>query len=70
MVPLPSLTTDEAISKQDWAIILQAKEAINKVIEEQRVQGVVKGSWKQIFKYLPISLFMILWLNWVTSYVL
>lgn len=42
--PLPSLTTDEAISKQDWAIILQAKEAINKVIEEQRVQGVVKGS--------------------------
>ena len=42
--PLPSLADDEAISKQDWAIILQAKEAINKVIEEQRVQGVVKGS--------------------------
>ena len=42
--PLPSLSADEAISKQDWSVILQAKEAINKVIEEQRVQGVVKGS--------------------------
>ena len=42
--PLPRLMADEAINQQDWAAILQAKEAINKVIEEQRNQGVVKGS--------------------------
>ena len=41
---LPRLMADEAINKQDWAAILQAKEAINKVIEDQRNQGVVKGS--------------------------
>jgi isoleucyl-tRNA synthetase len=35
---------DETINQQDWAAILQAKEAINKVIEDQRNQGVVKGS--------------------------
>ena len=35
---------DEVISQQDWAVILQAKEAINKVIEDQRNQGNVKGS--------------------------
>ena len=33
-----------AITQKDWAAILQAKEAINKVIEEQRSQGVIKGS--------------------------
>ena len=38
------LSTDETISQQDWASILQAKEAINKVIEQQRSQGLVKGS--------------------------
>ncbi len=42
--PLKRLTDDEVISKQDWAVILQAKEAINKVIEDQRNQGNVKGS--------------------------
>ena len=42
--PLQRLGTDEVISKQDWAAILQAKEAINKVIEEQRNQGLIKGS--------------------------
>ena len=42
--PLRRLTDDEAISKQDWAVILQAKEAINKVIEDQRNQGNIKGS--------------------------
>ncbi len=42
--PLCRLSADETISKQDWAAILQAKEAINKVIEEQRNQGLVKGS--------------------------
>jgi isoleucyl-tRNA synthetase len=41
---LPRLRSDEAINQQDWAAILQAKEAINKVIEDQRNQGVVKGS--------------------------
>jgi isoleucyl-tRNA synthetase len=42
--PLQRLGADEMISKQDWAAILQAKEAINKVIEEQRNQGLIKGS--------------------------
>jgi isoleucyl-tRNA synthetase len=42
--PLPRLMADEKINQQDWAAILQAKEAINKVIEDQRNQGVVKGS--------------------------
>jgi len=42
--PLQRLGDSEVISKQDWAIILQAKEAINKVIEDQRNLGNVKGS--------------------------
>lgn len=42
--PLARLEEGEEISKEDWAAILQAKEAINKVIEDQRNQGVVKGS--------------------------
>ena len=42
--PLPRLMADEKIDQQDWAAILQAKEAINKVIEDQRNQGVIKGS--------------------------
>ena len=41
---LPRLTDADVISQADWAAILQAKEAINKVIEDQRNQGVVKGS--------------------------
>lgn len=41
---LPALTENEVLTKQDWAVILQAKEAINKVIEAQRVEGIVKGS--------------------------
>jgi isoleucyl-tRNA synthetase len=42
--PLHRLTENESITEQDWAIILQAKEAINKVIEEQRNLGNIKGS--------------------------
>jgi isoleucyl-tRNA synthetase len=42
--PLQRLGDNELISAQDWAVILQAKEAINKVIEDQRSQGNVKGS--------------------------
>ncbi|MDO7634462.1 MAG: class I tRNA ligase family protein, partial [Porticoccaceae bacterium] len=42
--PLPRLMDDEVINKQDWMAILQAKEAINKVIEDQRNKGLVKGS--------------------------
>lgn len=42
--PLPRLTTQEKIDKADWEVILQAKEAINKVLEAQRVEGLVKGS--------------------------
>jgi len=41
---LPRLTGGDDISPADWAAIMQAKEAINKVIEDQRNQGVVKGS--------------------------
>ena len=42
--PLQRLGANETITQDDWAAILQAKEAINKVIEEQRNQGVIKGS--------------------------
>ena len=42
--PLHRLSDNEAITEQDWTVILQAKEAINKVIEDQRNQGNVKGS--------------------------
>ena len=42
--PLQRLSDNEAISEQDWTVILQAKEAINKVIEDQRNQDNVKGS--------------------------
>jgi len=42
--PLPRLSSKEGISKDDWASILLAKEAINKVIEEQRKEGLIKGS--------------------------
>ena len=42
--PLQRLGDNEVISKQDWSVILQAKEAINKVIEDQRNLGNVKGS--------------------------
>ena len=42
--PLQRLTENESITEQDWTIILQAKEAINKVIEDQRNQGTIKGS--------------------------
>jgi isoleucyl-tRNA synthetase len=42
--PLQRLTDAELINQQDWAVILQAKEAINKVIEDQRNLGNVKGA--------------------------
>ena len=42
--PLPRLTREETISNDDWASILLAKEAINKVIEDQRKEGAIKGS--------------------------
>jgi len=42
--PLQRLSDSESISERDWAVILQAKEAINKVIEEQRNLGNIKGS--------------------------
>ena len=38
------LQEEERINQGDWEAILLAKEAINKVIEEQRNQGVIKGS--------------------------
>jgi isoleucyl-tRNA synthetase len=42
--PLPRLSSKETINKDDWASILLTKEAINKVIEEQRKEGFIKGS--------------------------
>ena len=42
--PLQRLQEEERINQGDWEAILLAKEAINKVIEEQRNQGVIKGS--------------------------
>ena len=42
--PLQSMAEEEPITQQDWANILQAKEAINKVIEDERNQGGIKGS--------------------------
>jgi len=55
--PLQRLTAHEAISKRDWAVILQAKEAINKVLEEQRNLGNVKASLEaeiQVFASQPV----------------
>jgi len=42
--PLRRLGDEELISSSDWESILLAKEAINKEIEEQRKQGLIKGS--------------------------
>ena len=42
--PLERLNEGEGINQNDWASILLAKEAINKVIESERNQGVIKGS--------------------------
>ena len=44
LYPLQRLADNEAISREDWAVLLQAKEAVNKVIEEERNQGTVKGA--------------------------
>jgi len=53
--PLQSLSAEESITQQDWANILQAKEAINKVIEEQRNQGGIKGSLEADIKIFADS---------------
>ncbi|MGB2144871.1 MAG: isoleucine--tRNA ligase [Porticoccaceae bacterium] len=53
--PLQPLAEKESITKQDWANILQAKEAINKVIEEQRNQGGIKGSLEADIKIFADS---------------
>jgi isoleucyl-tRNA synthetase len=43
--PLQKLTpNEETITKHDWSVILKVKEAINKLLEEQRNQGVIKAS--------------------------
>jgi isoleucyl-tRNA synthetase len=41
---LERLGDNESISKNDWSSILLVKEAVNKVLEEQRSQGFIKGS--------------------------
>jgi isoleucyl-tRNA synthetase len=41
---LDRMTEHENLSEEDWKSILVVKEAVNKVIEEQRNQGVIKGS--------------------------
>jgi isoleucyl-tRNA synthetase len=53
--PLQPLTEEESISQQDWANILLAKEAINKVIEDQRNQGGIKGSLEADIKIFADS---------------
>jgi isoleucyl-tRNA synthetase len=53
--PLQSLSAEESITQQDWANILLAKEAINKVIEEQRNQGGIKGSLEADIKIFADS---------------
>ena len=42
--PLQRLGDQERLERDDWTAILAAKEAINKVLEEQRSQGEIKGS--------------------------
>jgi isoleucyl-tRNA synthetase len=53
--PLQSLAEEESFTQQDWANILLAKEAINKVIEEQRNQGDIKGSLEADIKIFADS---------------
>jgi isoleucyl-tRNA synthetase len=53
--PLQPLAEEESITEQDWANILLAKEAINKVIEEQRNQGGIKGSLEADIKIFADS---------------
>ena len=42
--PLPSLGAGELFSRDDWAQVMRVKEAVNKVLEEQRNAGLVRGS--------------------------
>ncbi|MFA5493923.1 MAG: isoleucine--tRNA ligase [Porticoccaceae bacterium] len=42
--PLPRLPADAAISAADWATIAEVKEAVNKVIEDERNAGGIKGA--------------------------
>ncbi|MDE0840805.1 MAG: isoleucine--tRNA ligase [Porticoccaceae bacterium] len=41
---LPQLTEDESIQRADWDAIMQVKEAVNKMLESHRAEGLVKGS--------------------------
>ncbi|MAT51000.1 MAG: isoleucine--tRNA ligase [Porticoccaceae bacterium] len=41
---LPTLPADADISANDWQTLMQVKEAVNKVIEEQRNEGRIKAS--------------------------
>jgi isoleucyl-tRNA synthetase len=42
--PLDRMAEQENFSEEDWTSILLVKEAVNKVIEEQRNQSIIKGS--------------------------
>jgi isoleucyl-tRNA synthetase len=42
--PLDRMAEQENLLGEDWTSILLVKEAVNKVIEEQRNQGIIKGS--------------------------
>ena len=44
VVPTATFGDQERLERDDWTAILAAKEAINKVLEEQRSQGEIKGS--------------------------
>ncbi len=42
--PLPRLPADSGLGASDWALIAEAKEAVNKVIEDARNAGRIKGA--------------------------
>ncbi|HEY8386822.1 MAG TPA: isoleucine--tRNA ligase [Porticoccaceae bacterium] len=42
--PLPRLPADAELAADDWALIAEAKEAVNKVIEDARKAGEIKGA--------------------------
>ena len=65
--PLQRLLTDDDQSSRTGQRYLQAKEAINKVIEEQRNQGVVKGSLGADISCLLRQNCINHWPSWVMS---
>lgn len=42
--PLPAVESDQLLSQEDWRLVMDVKEAVNKALEEARREGLVKGS--------------------------